>query len=326
MGGTVKKIANVGTRVGLDTLTGGLAEIRGLSSKAGGMVGNFAGNLLGGGNYSAPNIGQQSPMQMLTTTGGAPLLMNIALGADVDDSIASFLGIPKKEMLDALNGRNSVLGTPEQAKATVAQISSIRNQLMSVQKNTNLRNQAVQKLVDDFPNIMTQKIQQYSSIADDATKQMMQQALDQVGAKYAAGGMLSSGATAEAAAKAGADIGMQKLQYGTALAGQDWQNQYNNATALQSFQQKMLGQGAMNGFNAVQNALGNNNSNAQLQTKMDFLTGNQNTQDQQAMWGAVGGAAGTALGGPIGGFIGNVFGNLGKSNKLNSGAIAGQGA
>ena len=308
------------------SVTGAVAG--GLLGGAGGaLTGGLLGGSFGGGKVHAPQIGgQQRPLDMLTSTGGAPLLMNIALGADPEEALASFLGTDVGNLRAAFANQNSTLGKLSDQDRYALQ--GLMGQLKSIQSDTNLRNQAVQKLADDFPNIMAQKIPQYSALADDATKQMMDQALNQIGAKYAAGGQLSSGATAQAAAEAGAGLGMQKLQYGTQLAGQDWQNQYNNATALQSFQQKMLGQGAAQGFNAVQNALAGNRGIQQKQAQMNFDADQANAQQSQAMWGALGSlggtALGTALGGPVGGAAGGqlgsgLFGNLGSSNKLSLG-------
>lgn len=320
MGGVTKTIGGV--------VAGGL-----LGGAGGAIAGGLLGSKFGGGNSSAPTIGgSMSKMDMLTSTGGAPLLMNVALGADPYHSLFSFLGINERQYAAAKAGQNSNL-TGDDVKA----IDSLLNQLNEVKSNTDLRNKAVQKLADDFPNIMHEKIKQYSSIADDATKQMMDQALGQISAKYAAGGQLSSGATAEAAAKAAAGIGMDKLNYATGLAGQDWMNQYNIASGLQSFQQKMLGQGAVQGFNAIQNALAGNRGIQQEQANLNFKSDLANQQSQQGLWGGLGALGGTVVGGMFGGPVGamagnqiggNVFGNLGRSNKLSLGnnASAGYGA
>jgi len=66
---------------------------------------------------------------------------------------------------------------------------------------------------------------------------------------------VSSGAMNEAAAKIGAQYGQSNIESGINLANQDWLQQYTEANALRTFQQKMLGQGAQNGFSAQQNAL-----------------------------------------------------------------------
>lgn len=234
--------------------------------------------------------GQMSPMDTLTSSGGAPLLMDIALGADPATTIMSYFGasgswdkfqhdLPDQQSRDAVQG--------------------LMQQLTQIQSDTNSKNLAVQQLAQDYPNIMAQKIPQYSAMADSATQQMMDQALKQISAKQAAGGMFSSGATAEAAANAGANIAMQKLQFGTGLALQDFNQLFNQASASQQFQQKMLGQGAQNGFNAVQNALAGNRQlnlgNAEFTNQANQLNTQMNNQQNQALWGSLGRLAGLGV-------------------------------
>lgn len=303
-GGLNKAVGGPFKRVG-DVVGGGLTLNSDMAMR--GLTGKY-GSPGGGGN----GLSQQSPMDILVNTGGAPLLANIAMGANPTDTMASFLGIPVTGLQSIIanpNDPNLLQNTGVDPK-TASQIKSLYNQLVEVQSNTNLKNKAIQSLVSDFPNFMAQNVPKYASIMDEQTKAMMDSALSQVGAKFAANGQLSSGATAEAAARAGADIGMQRVNYGTALAGQDWQNQFNEANALRSFQMNMMGQNAQNGFNAVQNALAGNQqvnmANANFSNQMQL----QQHQDQNAMFGALGGLAGTALGG--------YFQGLGMAPRLNT--------
>ncbi len=295
MGGNPIKAVSSGLK---GIVSGGIGSTLGglVMGPAGAVVGGVMGlgrNLAsgsGGGSSAATVGGQQSPMDMLVNTGGAPLLANIAMGANVEDALASFLGVPKDQL------------------SNIQGIDSLKSQLTSIQSNTNLKNQAVQKLVQDFPNYMQDLIPKYAGIADKYTQAAAQQALQSVGAKYAAGGQLSSGATMAALSRTGAENARANLNYGTQLAGQDWQNQFNEASALRNFQNTMLGNTANQGFNAVQNALGQNQqinmANAGFQNQQNL----QNQQNQNSMWQAVGQLGGTALGGMFGGPAGAAIG------------------
>lgn len=252
-----------------------------------------------GGGQTAPTVGgAQNPLQILTQSGGAPLLTNIVLGADVGTALMGYFGASGNfdSWLASLN--------PEDKQA----VQGLYNQLSEVQTNTNMRNQAVQQLTADFPNIMQNGIQKYGAMADDVTKGLMDQAMQQISAKQAAGGNFSSGATAQAAANAGANIGLQKLGFASNLALQDFNNQYSNASALQTFQQKMLGQGANQGFNAIQNALSGNRQTSQLQSYLNYNANAANQQAEAGMYGALGTLGGTVLGGMFGGPAGAAIG------------------
>src|SRR6266851_1364465 len=95
----------VGRVVG-DVVTGGLAETNiggGVFKKIGGAVGTVAtlgtsGNPYGSdGNPGVPSNtgGVQSPIDVLTSTGGAPLLASISMGVSPDDALASYFGQSK---------------------------------------------------------------------------------------------------------------------------------------------------------------------------------------------------------------------------------------
>ncbi len=318
IGGVVK---GIGTGLGA-IATGGTSLIPGSPTK---RIGQGIGSALTlnpsgvksamgmGGDIHAPTVGgQQDPMSMLTMSGGAPLLTNIALGADVGTTLMGYFGASGdyKNWLGGL--------APEDQQA----VSGLHDQLTQIQTNTDLRNHAVQKLTDDFPNIMAASIPKYSAMADSATSDMMNKAMAQISAKQAAGGNFSSGATAAAAARAGADIGMQKLQYGTGMALQDFSQQYNQATGLQAFQQKMLGQGASQGFNAVQNALQRNAGLAGQQADLSFKADQSNQNSSNAMFGALGGLAGTLGGGYMQG-LGMAANRLNTNTSAPSGNNAG---
>src|SRR5579863_4134559 len=89
MGGVAKAVTNTFSnpvRAAAGVMTFGTSE---LANKA--MGGALFGG--GGGGPDVPQVGgSQTPMQMLTMSGGAPLLTNIALGADVGTSIMGYFG------------------------------------------------------------------------------------------------------------------------------------------------------------------------------------------------------------------------------------------
>lgn len=304
MGGVVKTVKKAisnplgfGARIGLDTVTGGLAELGGkgsLSNRVGNMFGPKAGG--GGGSVNTPN---ESPMDTLVNSGGAPLLTNIALGANVDDTMASFLGI-SKEALTTGKGL-----APQDVEA----IKNLRSQLTDIQTNTDMRNKAVTNLTNDFPNYVAQAAPKYAALWDDNMKGVMDQALQKVGASYAANGGLSSGAMAAASARAATGVAGDRLNYSTGLAVQDFSQKLSETTALQSFQQKMLGQGATQGFNAVQNSLSRNATSNDIKLKSDLATQATNKSANDGMFGALGGLAGSVLG-PAGSVIGSQVGNM----------------
>ncbi len=195
-----------------------------------------------------------NPAQTLAETGGAPLLAHVAMGANPKDVLAGYFGASDYgEWLKTLPGDQSSL------------VEGVRKQLEDIQGNTDLRNQAVSQIVSDFPNIAAQaaQIRKASGEEFDAvTKGYLDQALNGTAAKFAAGGNLSSGASAAAMAKVGADFGQDKLNYmdsreQTAYGQgvQSWQVKYNDALKQQKQQQDMLGMVTKQGFNAQQNAL-----------------------------------------------------------------------
>lgn len=311
MGGVVNTITK-GIGSGLGTVfTGGLNHtnlFNGFFKKAGNEIGNVltlgtgrqAASSGGGNGVHTPN---ESPMDTLVNSGGAPLLTNIALGANVDDALASFLGISKDSIT---SGKG--LG-PDDVEA----IKNLRSQLTDIQSNTDMRNKAVTNLVNDFPNYVQQAIPKYASTWDDNMKGVMDQALQKVGASYAANGGLSSGAMAAASARAATGVAGDRLNYSSGLALQDFNQKLSETTALQSFQQKMLGQGATQGFNAVQNSLSRNATSNDISLKGDInakaVADARNNGSNDGMWGSLGGLAGSVLG-PAGSVIGNQVGNM----------------
>lgn len=333
MGGSVGSAITGGISKGIGAIGGG-AIGSGLGTAILGPVGGIAGGFLGakkginlgsdtgggpGPNTSAP---QTSPLQILVQSGGAPLLANIAMGAGVETSLAGYFGYSDyNQMLSQLS--------PEDADA----VKGLHQQLTNIQNTTDLRNQAVDKIINDFPNIAQQALQKqksaYASAASDfdaADKASLDRASDQLAAKYAASGGFSSGAFNAGLARTAADTANIRAQnvYGSdiSLANQDYSNQleaanlrYGEASALQNFQQKMLGQITPLGFSASQNALTRNAdialNNAGYQQKLDINSRNQDS----ALFGSLGKLAGTVggytIGGPLGAAVGNTFGTGG---------------
>lgn len=283
-----------------DVATFGTAEIGGVSKKLGNMAAT--------GSMSGPSsLTQQgytdNPAQTLAQSGGAPLLANVALGVDPKSAIAGYFGADDYDKFYA--------GLSDSDKKLV---SGVTNQLTQIQTNTNLRNNTVQSIVNDFPNIAAKAAQDRKASGDEfdaTTKGYLDQALNATAAKYAAGGSVSSGAMNEASAKVGAQYGMDKLNYmdnrgdaSYAKGVQGWQAQYNEANALRNFQNTMTGNAAGQGFSAVQAALNRTqqtNGNNATFANQDSL---QKQKSSDALFGAIGGLAGTALMGPAGGLIG----------------------
>jgi hypothetical protein len=315
VGGGVGTVLTLGTNKIKGSPTAKMGDafgnlVTGGTSGQSGLIPKWGPNKPGSPGAAGASGAQDNPAQTLAQSGGAPLLANIALGASVDDTIAGYFGHDNyKEFFDALSDEEKGL------------VNGVKRQLTDIQNNTNLRNEAVQKVVNDFPNIAAQaaKARQASGAEfDEVTKGYLDQALNKSAAKYAAGGNLSSGAMAEASGRIGADLGMQKLgymdnrgdnAYNQGLQG--WQARYNETNALRNFQNLMTGQAAGQGFSAVQASL---NRNQQTNLTNAGYANQQNMQNQQndnAMFGAIGGLAGTALGGYFqGGYAASKMGGV----------------
>src|SRR6185295_291262 len=169
-------------------------------------------NGLFGSKYGTDGVGNMASMpgglsnpDLLAQTGGAPVLAQIAMGVSAKDALAGFLGVNPGDWDNYVRGLS-----PKDASALQATQGILEN----VQKNTDLRNQAVQKVVNDFPNV-TAKVAQARQASgeefDQATKAAVDLALNNTAAKFAAQGNLSSGAANEAFARVGAEHAMDKL-------------------------------------------------------------------------------------------------------------------
>lgn len=307
MGGTV-------TRAVTATATGGLSEFT-HGADAFGVKTGLKALGMGGSSYTPTLLPKSDPMMELAQSGGAPLLTSIALGANVDDAVAGYFGRTKGQDYDAW-----YKGLSQDEKQAV---DSVKTTLTQIQTNTDLRNQAVQKVVNDFPNIVqgtasavTAAKQKAGEEFDAASKSYLDYANNAIAAKFGGSGTVSSGAAIAEANRLAAQLGIQKLQYQTEqgntayergandLLGA-WQQQYTEANALRGFQQKMLGQGASQGFSAAQAALERSKQTNIANTGAINQAGAAKAAADNALTSQIFGLAGTAgLVGLTGGFGG----------------------
>jgi hypothetical protein len=317
MGGAAKAVTGALTHV----VGGATGSIIGstLMGPVGALVGGGmglvkGGNIFGSSGSKNPTMagGMENPAAVLAQSGGAPLLANVAMGVDPKSAIASYFGASNyDEFYNKLGDSDKKL------------VDGVTSQLTQIQGNTDMKNKALQGIVNDFPNIAAQAAQAHQAAGgefDAVTKDYLDKALGANAAKYGANGGLSSGAEIAAAGRVGADMGMQKLNYMTQAGdtafnqgAQGWQARYNEANALRNFQNLMTQGAAGQGFSAVQASL---NRNQQTNLTNAGFANQQNLQNQQndnAMFGAIGGLAGTiggaALLGPMGGMLGGKAGS-----------------
>jgi hypothetical protein len=260
---------------------------------------------------SAP--GGQSPTDLLTSTGGAPLLANIAMGVDPVDALAGYFGKSKKD-----GSWEEFLGTLSQND--LDKVNAVNGQLTTIQSDRKLRQTAVDKVIADFPNIATFAAQERAKSGeefDSVTKGYMDQALQGTAAKFAAGGNLSSGAMNEAVARVGAEQGMAKLGFMGEREGFAYNTKLNEmntrlaeVNALRDFQNTMMGQGVQQGFSAQQANLQRQFAGQQQNAEMANQQRMSDQASSNAMFGAIGSLGGTILGGSMGGMLGgSLFGS-----------------
>lgn len=275
--------AGVGTAGAAMGAMGGMA---GAASVGGGTTGI-------GGTTAAFGPGGAG---VLAQSGGVPLLTKVLLGTSVATTLAGYFGRKsEKDYRSWFDGLNA------QDQAAVAELE---NNLTDLQRNLEVRNQAVQKVIDDYPNVVASVAQARKASGeefDEVSKQYMDLALSKVAAKYGASGGLSSGAMNEATAKAGAELGLQRLDYMGAreqaayqqkAAG--WQARLAEADALRSFQQKMLGAGVDQRFSAQQAMLGRVNSQTGMLAGIDQSQRQAADQANGQLFGSLGQTLGTA--------------------------------
>lgn len=321
MGGSITKAAGQIARGGAAVFSGGLSE--GINAASGGKIYNklgVSGGPMGAitgqvgrlfgfqGNPDAQNLaaapGGQSPTELLANTGGAPVLAQIVMGVSPKDALAGFMGIQSE------NWDNYVSSlSPKDASALLA----TQKQLETIQTNTDIRNKAVQAVINDFPNIAGKVAQARASSGqefDEVTKGAINQALQGTAAKYAAGGALSSGAMNEATARVGNENALNKLNYMNMggdrtqqleLAG--YNSRLAEVNALRDFQNTMLGRASELGFSANQANLGRIQqggiANAGFQNQQTMQNQANENATNNAMFGALGSLGGSLIGGAM---------------------------
>ncbi len=315
MGGAAKTVTQGIGRATAAVVTGGFSE-----TKKGKKLGNVIGNVFtlghGGGldntpgsDGAAPTLTGDSPAAILAQSGGAALLANIALGVDPDEALSGYLGQTKDnfdEYLDELpaNERNAIM--------------SVRTQLRTIKDNTALRNTAVDKIINDFPNIAQQSVQKARQLAqsdlsvfDDVSRQVLDKAANQLSAKFAATGGFSSGAFNEGLAKEATGLAVERAgmaydrnasisDFEANIPVQQYQLRLAETNALREFQQNMLGQVQGQGFSAAQTSLQRNANinmtNNQNQIQAQAIDRQMKSQERNAMFGAIGSLGGSLLG------------------------------
>ncbi len=186
--------------------------------------------------------GSHDPITFLAESGGAPVLAQVAMGVNPRDALAGYMGIPSEQFEEYLKGLN-----PKDANV----LTAVQNQLQTIQSDRNLRDQAVQQIINDFPNIANQVARTRTASGmefDELTKGYMDQAIRGRAAGLAANGLLSSGAANEAFSRVGAEHGINKLRYmderGNATYNDAMINsslRLDDATRRRGFADSMLG-------------------------------------------------------------------------------------
>lgn len=263
------------------------------------------------GREGAANLtgfnGGLSPTDLLSQTGGAPLLANIGMGVNAEDALAGYFGKSKQD-----GSWEEFLGTLSQKD--LDSVNAVHGQLTKIQSNRDLRQKAVEGVMADFPNVAAEAAKARANAGgefDEVTKGYMQQALNNTASKFAAGGNLSSGAANEAFARVGAEQGMNKLNYmgdREQFAYNDKLNGFNmrlgEVNALRDFQNTMLGGGIQQGFSAQQANLQRQFQGQQANAEMANQKYLSDQASKNAMFGALGSLGGSIIGaGMLGGSL-----------------------
>lgn len=261
-----------------------------------------AGGLLGGAG-AAGAAGGAGGAGALASSGGVPLLTKVLMGASVASTVAGYFGKKPNEDYGSWLDQYD-----DEAKA---EIKKLEDNLAQIQKNVELRDQAVSKIVNDFPNIAAQAIEErkrsrqaYGEEIDKVTSLMLDKAANQLSAKYAASGGFNSGAFNEALGKSATDIALAKAEPMARMAREDglaaeqdqkigMQLRLAEAEGLRDFQRTMLGQGMQDRFSATQALLQNGQANARFGAQMDYQQRRDRQQDNQQLFGSLGSTLGT---------------------------------
>lgn len=283
-----------GAAIGTGVAAAGAAGLGAGSAAIGG-----SGPATAGINGTTAALGQGGA-GVMAQSGGVPLLTKVLLGTSVATTLAGYFG--RKSPEDYSQWFNGLNAEDQQS------VKDLENQLTELQSNTELRNQAVQKVTADFPNVVSQvapeviKAKQAAGEEfDAASKQYLDYALNAASAKAAANGGISSGAANEAAAKVGAGLGLDRLKYQTdrgdqalEINRQGWQARLTEVESLRNFQQQMMGMGSQQRFTAAQASLA-----ARRNTTLGLagISQQQKAADDQStgqLFGSLGSTLGTA--------------------------------
>lgn len=252
--------------------------------------------------------GAQDPATLLSQTGGAPLLANIAMGVNPEDALAGYFGKSTKDgsWQEFLNGVN---------QKDFDAINSVHGQLTTIQSTRDIRQKAVDDLIKDFPNVMATESQRAGVEFDSQMKSYVDNALQGTAAKFAANGGISSGAANEAFAKVGAENGLKRLDYTTNMGKDVFNTRLAEVNALRDFQNTMLTGQVSQGFSAqqanLQRQFQGDAANSEMQNQR-FLA---DQQSKNALFGAVGSLGGSLIGAKLLGA--NIFGSPSSSNIFN---------
>jgi hypothetical protein len=234
----------------------------------------------------------------MASSGGMSMLSKVALGMSVASAVGAAFNKPA--------GMDYSQWKSEFSEADQAEIARLEATLNTVQNDINIRNQAVSKLIDDFPNVMQQTINAERAAVgkayDQTTKMVLDNAANQLAAKYAATGGFSSGAFNQGLAKeatglalerAGAelDVGRREAQ----IPIQQYQMRLAETEALRDFQRSMLGEGIGARNSAMQNLLQRKAGAASQEMQLKAGEASEKRQQRQQLFGSLGNLAGNLL-------------------------------
>lgn len=244
------------------------------------------GGALSAGTASAPGV--------LASTGGVPLLTKVLMGASVASTLAGFFG--QKSPEDYSSWFDSLTEQDQNA------VKALENNLTQLQTNLDTRNAAVQKVIDDFPAVAQQTyegMKQAGNAFDDATKQVLDKAGNQLAAKFSAQGGFSSGAFNQALADQAYQLAMPRAQnaydaemYKAQIPTMQAQLRLNEAEAQRQFQQQMLGMGTEQRYSATQAMLGRQNQQAGVLAGISQQQNAASNQATQNLFGSLGSTLG----------------------------------
>lgn len=301
-----------------------IQSVTGLDWKKQLMIGGAAGagvgalgamGALGGGAASAGAAGGlgvsgttaalgQGGAGVMAQSGGVPLLTKVMLGASVGTTLASYFG--HKSEQDYRSWFDGLEAQDQQ------EIQALEKNLSEMQGNMDMRNKAVQKLIDDFPNVAAQQLEetkkQYGTALgafDESTKMVLDKAASQLSAKFASTGGFNSGSFNQGLADQAYQIAQPRAQLAydqqMDLAHQQRENTFmgqqmrlSEAEALRNFQQNMLGVNQQQRFSAAQAGLQRRQGATSSLAGLDLQHRQASDQAKGQLFGSLGQTLGTA--------------------------------